>query len=43
VQSALVVDSQFTASPNDMDVFSIVRIDPPNEAMLKTCAAEGHG
>ena len=43
VQSALVVDSQFTASPNDMDVFRIVRIDPPNEAILKTCAAEGHG
>ncbi len=43
VQSALVVDSQFTTSSNDMDVFEIVRIDPPDEAMLKTCAAEGHG
>ncbi|HVC62231.1 MAG TPA: ABC transporter substrate-binding protein [Acetobacteraceae bacterium] len=43
VQSALVVDSRFTAIPNDMDVFAIVRIDPPSEAMLQSCAAEGHG
>ena len=28
VQSALIVDSQFTTSPNDMDVFRIVQIDP---------------
>lgn len=43
VQSALVVDSQFTASPNDLDVFSIVQVDPPNEAMLESCANEEHG
>ena len=43
VQSTLIVDSRFTASPNDMDLFNIVHVNPPNEALLRSCADEGHG
>ena len=43
VQSVLIVESRPTASPNDLDVFNIVQVDPPNESMLLSCAAEGHG
>jgi len=42
VQSVLIVDSRFTADPNDLDVFRIAHIDPPSEALLQSCAAEGH-
>ena len=42
VQSALIVDSRFTAEENDMDVFRILKVDPPSEAALKSCADEGH-
>ncbi len=42
VQSMLILNSRFTTDPNDMNVFDIVQVDPPDEAMLATCAAEGH-
>ncbi len=42
VQSVLIVESRNTVNPNDMDVFSIVQTDPPDEANLPSCAAEGH-
>lgn len=42
VQSVLVLDSRFTADPNDMDVFNILKAVPADEAMLQTCTAEGH-
>jgi branched-chain amino acid transport system substrate-binding protein len=42
VQSVLIVESRPTSSPNDLDVFNIVQIDPADEAMLRSCAAEGH-
>jgi branched-chain amino acid transport system substrate-binding protein len=42
VQSALIVDSQFSVSPNDMDIFRIVQVDPADEAALQSCADEGH-
>jgi hypothetical protein len=43
VQSVLLVESRFTVNLNDLDVFNIVRIDPPDEVMLQSCAAEGLG
>lgn len=42
IQSVMVVESRFTADPNDMDVFRIAHVDPANPAMLESCAAEGH-
>ncbi|MGA3399009.1 MAG: ABC transporter substrate-binding protein [Acetobacteraceae bacterium] len=42
VQSALIVDSQFSVSPNDMDIFRIVQVNPPDEAVLQSCVTEGH-
>lgn len=42
VQSVLMVESRYTSSPTDMDVFKIIHIDPPDEAMLQPCAAEHH-
>jgi hypothetical protein len=38
----LVVESRATVNPNDMDVFKILEIDPPDEAQLLACADEGH-
>jgi branched-chain amino acid transport system substrate-binding protein len=43
VQSVLIVDSRPTSSANDLNVFNIVQVDPPDEGILQTCAAEGHG
>lgn len=42
VQSALIVESRPTTNPNDMDVFKIVEVFPPDEARLQTCADLGH-
>jgi branched-chain amino acid transport system substrate-binding protein len=42
VQSALVVESRATTNPNDMDVFSIVHIEPADGANLQSCADLGH-
>lgn len=42
VQSALIVESLYTTSVNDMNVLRIVQADPASEAMLETCGAEGH-
>jgi branched-chain amino acid transport system substrate-binding protein len=42
VQSVLIVESRATVNPNDMDVFKILKIDPPDEAELMGCAEEGH-
>ena len=42
VQSVLIVESRATVNPNDMDVFTILKIDPPDEAELMSCADEGH-
>ena len=42
VQSALIVESLYTTRVNDMDVLRIVHVEPPDEAVLQTCAAEGH-
>ena len=38
----LIVESRATVNPNDMDVFTILKIDPPDEAELMSCADEGH-
>ncbi len=38
VQSMLIIDSRNTAQPNDMDVFNIVEIEPPDEALFVSCA-----
>ena len=43
VQSVLLIESRVTTNPNDMDVFNVLQIDPPNEAALQTCAELGHG
>jgi branched-chain amino acid transport system substrate-binding protein len=42
VQSMLIIDSRNTAEANDMDVFNIVQVDPPDEALFASCAALGH-
>jgi branched-chain amino acid transport system substrate-binding protein len=42
VQSVLIVESRATVNPNDMDVFKILEVDPPDEAQLLACADEGH-
>jgi branched-chain amino acid transport system substrate-binding protein len=42
VQSVLIVESRSTVNPNDMDVFTIRQIDPPDEAALMTCTDLGH-
>ncbi|HET8997484.1 MAG TPA: ABC transporter substrate-binding protein, partial [Acetobacteraceae bacterium] len=42
VQSVLIVESRFTADPNDLDVFRIAHLDPASESLLMGCAAEGH-
>jgi len=42
VQSALVVESRTTTNPNDMDVFTIVHIEPADGANLQSCADLGH-
>lgn len=39
IQSALIVESRDTSSASDMDVFKIIHIDPPNEAMFQSCSA----
>ena len=42
VQSMLILASRYTANANDMNVFDIVQVDPSDEAMLASCAQEGH-
>ncbi len=42
VQSLLIIDSRNTDKPNDMDVFNILEIQPPDEAQLASCASLGH-
>jgi branched-chain amino acid transport system substrate-binding protein len=42
VQSVLIVESRATVNPNDMDVFTIRHIDPPDEAQLMACSELGH-
>ena len=42
IQPLYVVESRFTVDAADRDVFSIVKTFPADEAMLATCAAEGH-
>ncbi|HET7883105.1 MAG TPA: ABC transporter substrate-binding protein [Acetobacteraceae bacterium] len=42
VQSMLIIDSRFTDKPNDLDVFNIVEIVRPDEALLADCASLGH-
>ena len=42
VQSLLIIDSRKTDKPNDMDVFNILEIQPPDEAQLESCASLGH-
>jgi len=34
--------SRFTDKPNDLDVFNILEIQPPDEALLADCASLGH-
>ena len=42
VQSVLIVESRATVNPNDMVVFTIRHIDPPDEAQLMACSELGH-
>lgn len=42
VQSVLIVDSRYTASGADMDVFKIIQAVPPDEGLLKPCSAGPH-
>jgi branched-chain amino acid transport system substrate-binding protein len=42
VQSVLIVESRSTVNANDMDVFTIKQIDPPDEAQLMACSELGH-
>ena len=42
VQSVLILSNRSTDKPNDMDVFNIVEVQPPDEAQLASCASLGH-
>jgi branched-chain amino acid transport system substrate-binding protein len=42
VQSFLIIDNRATDKPNDLDVFNIVEVQPPDEAQLASCASLGH-
>ncbi len=41
-QPIFVVESRFTVDASDRDVFTIVKTAKADDAMLATCAAEGH-
>lgn len=42
VQSVLIMSNRVTDKPNDLDVFNIVEVQPPDEAQLASCASLGH-
>jgi branched-chain amino acid transport system substrate-binding protein len=42
VQSVLILESRNTTSADDLNVFNIIAIDPPDEKSLMTCSELGH-